>query len=186
MSTLKKTIGAIFLLTLVLAVFLIHEGRAESACVNGGGHVINNVGEFRIDGCVVDPVTKVATGNIYFEGHVVHSGSQNSLVNKIIIFNGTINSLTIAGPYAGYEGSGNLTLCDEGYMNCAGYAATLFPPGSNVKDTARERGGVVRGFDDINISIVYGENLFVTANGFIEYCYDQSGNVSTDCITVSP
>ena len=45
--------------------------------------------------------------------------------------------------------------------------------------------GYTRGFDDFNISIVYGDNLFVTANGFVEYCYADS-NVKKDCIAVTP
>ena len=175
-----------FLSIIGCLLFSVSQAKAEPACIQGGGHIINNIGEFYIEGCVVDPSNGIATGRIFFEGQVVHSGSRNALVGNIIIFDGLINKLTIAGPYAGYEGSGTLTLCDREYNNCTGYTATLFPPGSNVKDTARDRGGVTRGFDDFNISIVYGENIFVTANGFVDYCYDSSGNKIRDCVSITP
>lgn len=170
---------------LLISFFMIHmdRGNAHSACVSGNGYIINDVGWFSIDACTTG-TNDLATGTVYFEGRVVHSGSRNSLVGSPIRFDGTISKLTINGPYAGYEGSGTLTLCDQN-NNCSGYAATLFPSGSNVKDTARQVGGYTRGFDDFNISIVYGDNLFVTVNGFVEYCYADS-NAKKDCITVTP
>lgn len=83
-------------------------------------------------------------------------------------FTGEITRVTIFGPYAVYEGFVTLTLCDEQGLNCQEFEATLFTPGSNVKDTGQVRGGAKRGFDDFNIAVVYGDNLFVTANGFVE------------------
>ncbi len=49
----------------------------------------------------------------------MHSG-ERGLVGSIIKFDGEIDRLTIAGPYAGYEGSGTFVLCDENGSNCTG------------------------------------------------------------------
>ena len=181
MMTLKhKLFPTIFIL--LISFILLSYSKAESACVVGNGNIINNVGWFSINACEVG--VGIASGTIIFDGNVVHSGNQNSLVGAKFKFDGSINKLTFNGPYVGYEGIGTLTLCDQNNV-CTEYpGSTLFPPGSNIKDTARQVGGYTRGFDDFNISVIYGTNQFITANGFVESC--GINNDMKDCITITP
>ena len=167
---------------LLISTLLMPSNQAESACVVGNGNIINNVGWFSINAC--EAGGGIASGTIIFDGNVVHSGNQNSLVGAKFKFDGTVNKLTFNGPYVGYAGIGTLTLCDQNSV-CSEYpGSTLFPPGSNVKDTARQVGGYTRGFDDFNISVIYGTNQFITANGFVESC--GSNNEMKDCIMITP